>query len=91
VLCHRHSFSSLLPVDVHHRLDNYFCSKQGNAQAKEAFIEAAKFGDLAKVKVAVEKHKLDPNDCKDVSADNALQCCRRGDVSRRVEGFYAPS
>ena len=72
MLCHRRSVSHRpLPVDVHHRLDNYYCSQQGNAQAKEEakedFIQAAVNGDLAKVRLAVEKHKLDPNQCKDVS------------------------
>ena len=47
-------------------------SQQGNAQAKEAFINAAKEGDLANVKLAVEKHKLDPN-CKYVSAGGICQ------------------
>ena len=48
-----------------------FFSAQGNGQSKEAeaaFLQAARDGDLEKVKLAVKKHKLDPNQCKDVSA-----------------------
>jgi hypothetical protein len=33
----------------------------------EAFIKAAKDGDLANVQLAFETHKLDPNTCNDVS------------------------
>ena len=32
------------------------------------FIIAARNGDLAQVQLAVEAYKMDPNECKDVSA-----------------------
>jgi len=38
-----------------------------DAMSNSDFLMAAENGDLAKVKLAVEKHKLDPN-CSDVSA-----------------------
>ena len=50
------------------------------AMNKDDFLKAAKDGDLAKVQLAVETHKLDPNECKDVSSDPPfapLACCPR--------------
>jgi len=38
---------------------------------RRAFLLAAEEGDLAKVQLAVETHKLDPNRCRDVSASDA--------------------
>ena len=53
------------------------------AQDKDAFIQAAKDGDLAKVKLAFETHKLDPN-CKNVSAGGILL----GRVGRSGRGSH---
>ena len=35
------------------------------------FIQAAADGDLAAVQLAVETHKMDPNECTDVSVGSA--------------------
>ena len=56
------------------------------AQKESAFLRAAECGDLAEVQLAVETHKLDPNQCKDDDVSASDACCeRRRRVLRRLE------
>jgi len=57
------------PIDVANafEVEVLLASAENGPLYKTAFLDAAENGELAKVKIAVEFDKLDPN-CSDVSA-----------------------